>query len=171
MQLQSTVRLAQEQHISTTTVLQRIAIAHPSWNYRARWQLFQKTAYASLLQKQCVDAEHRIRCKLDRWKLPDPAGRVARRALSRLLLAFTLVAPRVAVVLFRTLWNGWCTARRFQEVGTCVFGCPGLAQDSIEHHSRCPHQRNFASEVFYIPVEQTGNQYSRREYRGQRWSP
>ena len=41
----------------------------------------------------------------------------------------------------RTIFNGWCTHRRFQkrEAGTnkCVFGCGGNAEDSIEHYCKC----------------------------------
>ena len=41
--------------------------------------------------------------------------------------------------MFRTLWNGWTTAARFQQVGACVLGCSSTAEDRIEHYAFCPH--------------------------------
>ena len=117
----------------------------------------QRTACDLLLQHQNDNAENRVRAKLQRWKLQDPPGYVARRAIRRLSTAFSLVAPRVAVVLFGTLWNRWCTARRFQEDGTCIFGCPGEAQDSIEHYSRCPRQIDFALRKMHLPPQHVGS--------------
>ena len=36
------------------------------------------------------------------------------------------------------MWNGWTTARRFQQVKPCVFGCGSMCNaDSIEHYARC----------------------------------
>ena len=55
------------------------------------------------------------------------------------------------------MWNRWCTARRFQEDGTCVFGCPGEAQDSIEHYAHCPSQVSFARTKLHIPAEHSGS--------------
>lgn len=43
-----------------------------------------------------------------------PDGILARRAARYLSHAFELVPARVATVLFRTWFAGWCTARRFQ---------------------------------------------------------
>jgi len=48
-----------------------------------------------------------------------------------------LVAPRVLATLFRSVWNGWCTARRFQQKGCCRLGCSPTSDDSIEHYSHC----------------------------------
>ena len=48
-----------------------------------------------------------------------------------------------------TIWNRWCTARRFQrrdsDTNTCVFRCSLSAEDSIEHYSQCPCTLRFAS--------------------------
>ena len=117
--------------------------------------LVQRTAYDLLLQSQPDNAVNRIRHKIERWKMPDPISLLARRALDRLQRAFTLAAPRVAVVLFGSYWNRWCTARRFQEEGTCVFGCLGLGKDSIEHYAICPIQTNFATNFLHIPPRHT----------------
>ena len=50
--------------------------------------------------------------------------------------------PRVCASVFRTIANGWCTHRRFQQrfcaTNKCMLGCPGEAEDSIEHYCRCP---------------------------------
>ena len=52
------------------------------------------------------------------------------------------LSPRVCSSAMRTIFNGWCTHRRFQQ-GTagnnkCAFGCGCNAEDSIEHYCRCP---------------------------------
>ena len=104
--------------------------------------------------------ENRIRHRIQRWQFPDPIGHVARRALRRLKSAFSLVTPRVAAVLLRTLFNGWCTARRFQEEGVCILGCCGEARDSIEHYSRCPVQVRFATRYLRIPSHHVGSPQS-----------
>ena len=39
------------------------------------------------------------------------------------------------------IWNRWTTSRRFQQRWTvqnrCLLGCPGEAEDSIEHYAYC----------------------------------
>ena len=51
-----------------------------------------------------------------------------------------LVAPRVLSAVVHTLWNGWCTKRRFQvEHSDCIFRCSAdNGEDSIEHYAQCP---------------------------------
>ena len=44
--------------------------------------------------------------------------------------------PRVQAVMLRSWTSGWCTKSRFQQCGSCRFGC-GAAQDSIEHFAHC----------------------------------
>jgi len=40
--------------------------------------------------------------------------------------------------VFSTIWNRWCTARRFQiQHSSCLLGCNARAEDSIEHYCRC----------------------------------
>ncbi|CAK0848038.1 unnamed protein product [Prorocentrum cordatum] len=46
-----------------------------------------------------------------------------------------LAPPRVAAACRRTVFNGWCAGRRFQQRGCCVLGCP-LAADSLERLPR-----------------------------------
>ena len=141
--------------VSSRAVDTRIQSMHPSATASVRRKLYQKTAYAMLLPVQSDNPENRMRHKLTRLNLSDPIGNVTRRALRRLSNAFRLTTPRVAIILFRSLWNGWCTARRFQEEGSCVFGCPGEAQDSIEHYAFCPVQVSFARDRLHIPAQHT----------------
>jgi hypothetical protein len=47
----------------------------------------------------------------------------------------------VAAAALSTLWNRWCTHRRFQQrrsaTNKCLFGCSHSAEDSIEHYFHC----------------------------------
>jgi hypothetical protein len=46
--------------------------------------------------------------------------------------------PRVVAAVWKTMWNGWTTARRFQKVGKCLLCCSStMGEDSIEHYARC----------------------------------
>jgi hypothetical protein len=75
-------------------------------------------------------------------KIPGPPAWLARRGERNLARLSSLVPPRVCAAVFRTVWNGWCTARRYQRLhepcNRCWLGCEGEAQDSIEHYCRCP---------------------------------
>jgi hypothetical protein len=64
---------------------------------------------------------------------------VARRLVHHLPRLGKLVAPRVISTILRTLYNGWCTARRFQGSSCCKLGCPYQGTDSIEHYAQCKH--------------------------------
>ena len=77
----------------------------------------------------------------------------------------SLVPPRVALVLFRTVFNGWCTARRFQvKEAKCLLGCdPGSRQgchDSIEHYAHCPVVKHFAMHSLNIPQSCVGGLFN-----------
>ena len=85
-----------------------------------------------------------MRARLHRWNLPGLPLRTSRRALRRLAALRARCPPRVAAAALSTLWNRWCTARRFQRVGNCVLGCGGR-EDSIEHYARCSRTRAFAA--------------------------
>jgi len=107
--------------------------------HRARKQL-QRTIYGKLVNSDLYPhIEDRVRHKIERWCLdPDLPGHVSRRLVHHLPRLGKLVAPRVVAAVLRTLYNGWCTARRFQSVGCCCMGCQYLGTDSIEHYARCP---------------------------------
>ena len=106
--------------------------------------------------------EHYLRGKLQRWKIDVPEGILTRRALRYLNKACQLAPNRVAVVFLRTLFNGWCTARRFQQSGSsCLFDCcmthSDLREDSIEHYAHCPFVIAFARDKLHMPQEHVGN--------------
>ena len=69
------------------------------------------------------------------------------------------VAPRVASACFSTIWNRWCTPRRFQRRGSplnfCLLGCPGLAEDSIEHYARRKIVRRVADRFLALSQQLT----------------
>ena len=104
-----------------------------------------------------------MRSKLKRWRITEvPEGTLARRACNVLRSAFDTTPVRVANVLFRTLLNGWCTARRFQtHSSTCLFRCaPGSLEgchDSIEHYAHCPVVRQFSLHILKLPAQVVGN--------------
>ena len=101
---------------------------------------FQKEAYKQLLQKgpDKLNIEWRLRERLGRWQVQLAPRIVACRSMVLLKRIAKLVAPRVWVVVFKTLYNAWCTKRRFQEQGCCVFKCNPQALDAIEHYCHCP---------------------------------
>ena len=110
------------------------------------------------LSKQLLDAatfnanhEQRLRHKLERWRLECPIGVATRRLLRRLSRLQALVTPRVQAAVFKTIWNGWCTKARFQDVGACVLACSSSASDRIEHYASCPHQKNLIVDWFGLP--------------------
>ena len=74
--------------------------------------------------------------------IPGPIGHIAPKVHRRIQKLPRLVPPRVAHAVFRGIWNDWCTARRMQRrdqpCNVCMMGCPGGAEDSIEHYARCP---------------------------------
>jgi hypothetical protein len=105
---------------------------------------FQKVArktIASTLYR--YDMEHRIRCKIGRWKFADPPGHVALRLKENFKLFQNRLPPAVIANYLRVLWNGIPTSRRMATMPSfahrnCVFDCSRMAQDSIEHYCRCP---------------------------------
>lgn len=93
--------------------------------------------------------ENRFSQKLARWRMSVPIGVSSRRAPKRLQHLSGLFAPRVLSAMFKALWNGWCTARRFQKVTCSRLQCSGTADDSIEH----PLVLKFATERFKLEAK------------------
>jgi len=147
--------------ISTETVLQQIAgTAMPPWDEQTRKKqrsLFQKIVLTHIKNHYRPDPICRIREKVSRWfdlhrpgprdhsigfLLAGPPAHIAGRIHRHLLLLPTLVPPRVCAAVWRVLFNGWCTERRYQRrrstSNVCVLGCSGDAEDSIEHYCCCP---------------------------------
>ena len=80
----------------------------------------------------------RMRFKLDRWNLSGFPGNTANRFLRALEVVKARMPPKVGAAVLRAAWNGWCTSRRFQQRGRCLFGCNAFIQeDSLEHYSCC----------------------------------
>ena len=99
---------------------------------------FQKTVRRELDLRFEVNPVSRMRFKLERWNLPGFPGRTAERFVRALSQLKEHLPPRVCAAILRTAWNGWCTKRRFQSLGACVFGCGAFLQaDSVEHYSGC----------------------------------
>ena len=92
-----------------------------------------------------------MRARIERWVLPGPPLRVARRVLRHLAALRDCAPPRMAAAALSTLWNRWCTERRFQRIGPCVFGCADQA-DAIEHYARCPVVRRFACSFVRLAI-------------------
>ena len=97
---------------------------------------FQARLSAELRPPFEAAAQGHIRRRLDRWQIPTLPGHRVERFRQHMLRLGRLVAPRVQAAVLRTALNGWTTARRFQGVAPCCFGCrPGT--DSIEHYAFC----------------------------------
>ena len=114
---------------------------------------YQREAYQQLLDKGSdrLNMEERHRKKQARWKLAVPPRHGATRALGLFKRLSTLVRPRVVASLLRTHWNGWCTRRRFQHEGPCVFACSESAADSIEHYMYCPIFHELLRDFLHLP--------------------
>ena len=85
-----------------------------------------------------------------RWRVLGFTLRMARAALRRLCSLQRLAPPRLGSAAISTMWNRWCTKRRFQQRGHCVLGC-AEQEDSIEHYAKCPCVRGFARTFTRVP--------------------
>ena len=65
-----------------------------------------------------------------------------------------LVPPKVLAAVLRTLFNGWCTRRRFQARGRCLFGCR-MGADAVDHYIECSrlHQQGLRQLRLPIPAD------------------
>ena len=114
---------------------------------------FQREAYAQIVKRGMdhQNAHNRFRAKMKRW----PSGLVPRvqaeRAQKVLARLGRLVRPRVLAAVWRSMWNGWCTRRRFQQDGLCLFGCSSTARDCIEHYAFCPRYTRFRQATLHLP--------------------
>ena len=81
---------------------------------------------------------------MKRWlpHLQGPPAVLTRRVCRRLQQLQTLTTPRVQAATWKLVWNGWCTASRFQQRSCannrCKLGCSTTSEDSIEHYVHCP---------------------------------
>ena len=116
----------------------------PAVRARVRRQ-FQSATNTLLRSREPYNAEHRMRHKLTRWRLPLLPRISATRALARLSFLGRHAPPRIRAAVLSTMWNRWVTARRFQRSTVCCLGCSVDAHDSIEHYSCCPVIRRVAA--------------------------
>ncbi|CAK0851197.1 unnamed protein product [Prorocentrum cordatum] len=77
-----------------------------------------------------------MRAKFEHWEVALFPRLRAQRAVAALHRLAALVPPRVAAAVWRTLWSGWCTARRFGGRAACLF-CGLEDGDSVEHVTVC----------------------------------
>ena len=129
-------------------------------------KMFQRQTLQEIKKRMAPNPVERIRHKLERWHnipygLFGVPGIYSRKISKRLSKLRHLVNPRVAAAVFSTLWNRWCTARRYQKRNTdrnvCLLGCGGFAEDSIEHYARCKISNEFARRFLRIQVSMEHN--------------
>jgi len=77
-----------------------------------------------------------LRRRLDRWTMVTLPGFRVQRAVKVMEILQRKATPRVQASYLRTICNGWCTRRRFQQQGWCRFGCGGQ-EDSLSHFAHC----------------------------------
>ena len=107
--------------------------------YKRMKKMFQKTCSKELDARLQSNPSARMRFKLERWELAGLPGITADRFPRALDDVRRYLPPRVGAAVLKTAWNGWCTRRRFQLHGRCVFRCGSWVQeDSIEHYAGCP---------------------------------
>ena len=120
---------------------------------------FQSQVFNLLSNLNAPNAHERIRHKLGRWRgvpfgLSGLPGHYTQQVHNVLLHISKETPPRVHAAVFRTLFNGWCTSRRFQKrhssANHCVFRCSATAEDSLEHYCRCPIVRRVARQYLHL---------------------
>ena len=156
--LQNNINFLEGKGITPRGILSAIAgCAQKPWDGRIRAKQrrqFQRCVLMSLMRADAPHFDHRTREKLSRWwrmdsGLTGPPGICTPKIRRRLMRLQSLAPPRVCAAVFRSLWNGWCTHRRFQQrssaTNCCRLGCPTSSEDSLEHYCRCPVMRRFAA--------------------------
>jgi len=159
--LLNNVQSLRARSITLQGCLRSIAGTEPPWEpavVKKQRRELQRFVTKRLKVSCLPDSQNRIRNKTSRWmdpeapgpsdhlsatwRIPGPPAHIACRIGNNLKRLSALVPPRVASAVLHTIWNGWCTARRFQQQSAahdrCWLGCAGEAQDSIEHYCRCP---------------------------------
>ena len=120
---------------------------------------FQAKIHAALHRQSSPNIHARFDFKLQRWNLQDPDKPLhqhlsvrqrtpnwhARSSHQRLKELAHLVTPRVHAAVFGSIWNRWCTLRRFQSRGRCRLCQRPLTEDSIEHYACCTVVRDVAA--------------------------
>ena len=135
--------------ITASALYSRIVPGDVAWtaeDVRKVKREFQQSALKAIKLACPIRVVDRVRHKLERWRgiqygLSGSPGRYSPQIVRRIQQLSKLVTPRVHAATFTTLWNGWCTHRRFQlrhlPTNVCMFKCGGAAEDSLEHYCRC----------------------------------
>ena len=111
---------------------------------------FQAKAYSLIIPGYLGHWGQRIEAKLKRWELGWCHRNMFSDSVAHNLGRLSkLVAPRVAAATWSTIWNRWCTARRFQSSKHCLLGC-GHGADSIEHYMGCRFGRQVGAELLGV---------------------
>ena len=86
-----------------------------------------------------------MRRRLDHWDIGVVPGARVQRFRSHMEALSAFVPPCVMAAALRTAFNGWVTARRFQQAGRCAFGC-ARGVDSIKHYAHCSYYHRWSEE-------------------------
>ena len=116
---------------------------------RARQQ-FQRSATTLMQSCRVRFPEIRMRRSLEHWDLPLFPRVRAQRAVAMLQRLSLISPPRVFAAVLRTLWSGWCSARRFGRRSRCIF-CGMEDADSLEHVTACRVLANFGHDFLRLP--------------------
>ena len=111
----------------------------------------QRASRTRLEKAKCFDAEGRLRHRLERWAIPLFPRLRAIRALAVAQRLQKLVPPRVRAAIARTWMNGWCTKRRFQTTGPCLFGCRH-GEDAVQHYLACSRLHSHGARQLRLSV-------------------
>lgn len=151
------MRWLQSKGITRDSILNQL-VPCPSDDDRADFDRVRKGLQKATLKalKSAIkpDAIQRIRVEVERWGLSGQPGYFTPVIGRRMRGLAKLVNPRVHAAVFRTVRNGWCTHRRFQnrasENNKCMFLCGGQAEDSIEHYCKCPVTMRVARHLMHL---------------------
>ena len=108
---------------------------------------FQRFALKAIRNSSTPCAVERIRNQVERWRhvpyvINGLPGHYSPMIAKHLVKLSKIVTPRVHAAVFTTIWNGWCSERRYQRrrssANVCKFKCGTDAEDSLEHYSKCP---------------------------------
>jgi len=136
--------------ITSTSIYTKITSNDLIWSgddVRKIKRELQRYALRAIKEADAPQVVETIRNKLERWSgkyygLSGVPGHYSPRIARRIVHLAKLVTPRVHAAAFTTLWNGWCTHRRFQNrhlvTNVCLFKCGVGAEDSLEQYCRCP---------------------------------
>ena len=168
------VQWLKSKRITSVSIFAQIVPHGGSWSVEDVSKIkreLQRYTLRAIKDAEAPRVVERIRNKVERWRgisygLSGLPGHYSNRMARRIIHLATLVTPRVHAAVFKTLWNGWCTHRRFQRrhwaSNICFFKCGDScsistscsssrgAEDSLEHYCRCPVVLRVANHLFHF---------------------